>query len=65
MGIIGIVVMDPLGQLDFKVEGVVYFFPYRLGTKSVHRSTLAYVNEHRSHELFKETLSRCCPNVNS
>ena len=38
---------------------------YHLGIKPVHRSTLAYANEHRSHELFKKTfewmLSKCQP----
>lgn len=38
---------------------------YHLGVKPVHRSTLAYANEHRSHELFKkifyEMLSKCQP----
>ena len=36
---------------------------YHLGIKPVHRSTLAYANMHRSHELFKKTffwmLSKC------
>ena len=36
---------------------------YHLGIKPVHRSTLAYANEHRSHELFKtifeKMLSKC------
>lgn len=36
---------------------------YHLGIKPVHRSTLAYANEHRTHELFKKTffwmLSKC------
>jgi len=36
---------------------------YHLGIKPVHRSTLAYANSHRSHELFKKTfawmLSKC------
>jgi hypothetical protein len=38
---------------------------YHLGIKPVHRSTLAYANEHRSHELFKkifeQMLSKCQP----
>ena len=38
---------------------------YHLGVKPVHRSTLAYANEHRSHELFKKIfelmLSKCQP----
>ena len=38
---------------------------YHLGVKPVHRSTLAYANEHRSHELFKDIffrmLSKCQP----
>ena len=38
---------------------------YHLGSKPVHRSTLAYANEHRSHELFKKIfewmLSQCQP----
>lgn len=38
---------------------------YHLGIKPVHRSTLAYANEHRSHELFKSIfenmLSKCQP----
>jgi hypothetical protein len=38
---------------------------YHFGVKPVHRSTLAYANEHRSHELFKKLfewmLSRCQP----
>jgi hypothetical protein len=38
---------------------------YHLGIKPVHRSTLAYANEHRSHELFKKIfesmLSQCQP----
>ena len=38
---------------------------YHLGVKPVHRSTLSYANEHRSHELFKKTfewmLSKCQP----
>ena len=38
---------------------------YHLGVQPVHRSTLAYANEHRSHELFKKTfewmLSQCQP----
>ncbi len=38
---------------------------YHLGITSVHRSTLAYANEHRSHELFKtlfeRMLSKCQP----
>ena len=37
---------------------------YHLGVKPVHRSTLAYANEHRSNELVKKSLSGCCPNVN-
>jgi transposase len=36
---------------------------YHLGVRPVHRSTLAYANAHRSHELFKKTfvwmLSKC------
>ncbi len=36
---------------------------YHLGINPVHRSTLAYANEHRTHELFKKTffgmLSKC------
>lgn len=36
---------------------------YHLGIKPVHRSTLSYANEHRSHELFKKMffwmLSKC------
>jgi hypothetical protein len=36
---------------------------YHLGIRPVHRSTLAYANEHRSHELFKKIslsmLSKC------
>ena len=36
---------------------------YHAGIKPIHRSTLAYANEHRSHELFKKTffwmLSKC------
>jgi putative transposase len=36
---------------------------YHLGIKPTHRSTLAYANEHRTHELFKKTffrmLSKC------
>lgn len=36
---------------------------YHLGVEPIHRSTLAYANEHRSHELFKKTffwmLSKC------
>jgi len=36
---------------------------YHTGIKAVHRSTLAYANEHRSHELFKKIflamLSKC------
>ena len=27
---------------------------YHLGVRPVHRSTLSYANEHRSHELFKK-----------
>jgi hypothetical protein len=27
---------------------------YHLGIKLIHRSTLAYANEHRTHELFKK-----------
>jgi len=38
---------------------------YHLGVKPVHRSTLAYANEHRSHDLFKKIfeamLSKCQP----
>lgn len=38
---------------------------YHLGIEPVHRSTLAYANEHRSHELFKKIfgfmLSKCQP----
>ncbi len=38
---------------------------YHLGIKPVHRSTLAYANEHRPHDLFKEIfeamLSKCQP----
>jgi putative transposase len=38
---------------------------YHMGVKPVHRSTLSYANEHRSHELFKKTfewmLSKCQP----
>lgn len=38
---------------------------YHLGIKPVHRSTLAYANEHRSHSLFKKIfeamLSKCQP----
>ena len=38
---------------------------YHLGIKPVHRSTLAYANEHRTHELFKKMfewmLSKCQP----
>lgn len=38
---------------------------YHLGVKPIHRSTLAYANKHRSHELFKKTfewmLSKCQP----
>jgi hypothetical protein len=38
---------------------------YHMGVKPVHRSTLCYANEHRSHELFKKTfewmLSKCQP----
>lgn len=38
---------------------------YHLGIKPVHRSTLAYANKHRNHELFKKTfewmLSQCQP----
>lgn len=38
---------------------------YHLGVKPVHRSTLAYANEHRTHELFKKMfewmLSKCQP----
>jgi len=38
---------------------------YHLGIKPVHRSTLAYANKHRSHELFKKIfeamLSKCQP----
>jgi len=36
---------------------------YHLGIRQTHRSTLAYANEHRTHELFKKTffrmLSKC------
>jgi len=36
---------------------------YHLGIKPIHRSTLAYANKHRTHELFKKTffrmLSKC------
>src|SRR3989344_4289105 len=36
---------------------------YHLGVQPIHRSTLAYANEHRSHELFKQIffwmLSKC------
>lgn len=36
---------------------------YHAGIKPIHRSTLAYANQHRSHELFKKTffwmLSKC------
>ena len=38
---------------------------YHLGIKPIHRSTLSYANEHRSHELFKKIfffmLSKCQP----
>lgn len=38
---------------------------YHFGVKPIHRSTLSYANEHRSHELFKKTffwmLSKCQP----
>jgi len=38
---------------------------YHAGVKPIHRSTLAYANEHRSHELFKKIflamLSKCEP----
>jgi len=38
---------------------------YHLGVKPIHRSTLAYANEHRTHELFKKIfdwmLSKCQP----
>lgn len=38
---------------------------YHLGIQPVHRSTLAYANEHRTHELFKKIfewmLSKCQP----
>ena len=38
---------------------------YHVGVKPVHRSTLAYANKHRSHELFKQIfewmLSQCQP----
>jgi len=38
---------------------------YHLGIAPIHRSTLAYANEHRSHELFKKIfflmLSKCQP----
>ena len=30
---------------------------YHTGIKPIHRSTLAYANEHRTHELFKKNLS--------
>lgn len=40
---------------------------YHLGVNPVHRSTLAYANEHRSHELFKkiffDLLSKCQPSA--
>ena len=36
---------------------------YHLGIRPIHRSTLAYANEHRTHELFKNVffnmLSKC------
>ncbi len=31
---------------------------YHAGVKPIHRSTLSYANEHRSHELFKKIASR-------
>jgi len=38
---------------------------YHLGVEPIHRATLAYANEHRSHELFKKIfvsmLSKCQP----
>jgi len=34
-----------------------------LGVTAVHRSTLSYANEHRSHELFKKSSFPCCPNA--
>jgi transposase len=38
---------------------------YHLGVRPIHRATLAYANEHRSHELFKKLfgfmLSKCQP----
>ncbi|HHT9126345.1 MAG TPA: DUF4372 domain-containing protein [Candidatus Brocadiia bacterium] len=38
---------------------------YHLGVKPIHRSTLSYVNQHRSHKLFEKTfyqmLSKCQP----
>lgn len=38
---------------------------YHLGIEPIHRSTLSYANEHRSHELFKkiffQMLSKCQP----
>ena len=38
---------------------------YHMGVRPIHRSTLSYANEHRSHELFKKTffwmLSKCQP----
>lgn len=38
---------------------------YHLGIKPIHRSTLSYANQHRSHELFEKTfyqmLSKCQP----
>lgn len=38
---------------------------YHLGIKPIHRSTLSYANQHRSHELFEKTfyqmLSKCHP----
>ena len=38
---------------------------YHLGIRPIHRSTLAYANQHRSHELFKKNflfmLSKCQP----
>jgi hypothetical protein len=35
---------------------------YHFGVKPVRRLTLAYANEHRTHELFKKSLTGCCPN---
>lgn len=38
---------------------------YHMGIRPIHRSTLSYANEHRTHELFKKTfeymLSKCKP----